>query len=420
MEHGAQGSQIEGPAPGPGRSTTLANIDAGNGEFHSYLEFSMIKNRDSGPLYEGIRSLVQSARQSAARGVDLVQVYTNYEIGRRIFEHEQRGADRAGYGKELLNELAARLTGEFGNGFSRTNLASMRQFYVAYPDRVPKIIQTASGQLPSFPVFQPAARKSSPSQIVQTLSGQFTDTTEASQPPFLLSWSHYVFLISIKPDERDFYEIEAAQQGWTLRELKRQFDSGLYERLALSRDKQAILELARKGQHVAKPQDLLKDPYVLEFLGIEEKARYSESDLESAIVTHLENFLLELGKGFLFEARQKRFTFDEEHFFVDLVLYNRLLRCYVLIDLKIGKLTHQDLGQMQMYVNYFDRHVRTEAENHTIGIVLCKKKNSALVEITLPKDANIHAREYQLYLPSKEELQKKLVEWTREQDAQSE
>lgn len=231
-----------------------------------------------------------------------------------------------------------------------------------------------------------------------------------------MSWSHYVFLIGLKEEERNFYEIEAVQQGWTLRELRRQFDAGLYERLALSRDKQAIRGLSRQGQHVAKPQDLLKDPYVLEFLGIEERARYSESDLEFAIVTHIENFLLELGKGFLFEARQRRFTFDEEHFFVDLVLYNRLLRSYVLIDLKIGKLSHQDLGQMQMYVNFFDRHVRTEAENHTIGIVLCKKKNSALVEITLPKDANIHAREYQLYLPSKEELQQKLLEWTREQD----
>jgi predicted nuclease of restriction endonuclease-like (RecB) superfamily len=240
------------------------------------------------------------------------------------------------------------------------------------------------------------------------------DASGQSQPAFSLSWSHYVFLIGLKEEERNFYEIEASQQGWTLRELRRQFDAGLYERLALSRDKQEISDMARHGQHVAKPQDLLKDPYVLEFLGIEERARYSESDLESAIVTHIEKFLLELGKGFLFESRQKRFTFDEEHFFVDLVFYNRLLRSYVLIDLKIGKLTHQDLGQMQMYVNYFDRHVRTGAENHTIGIVLCKKKNSALVEITLPKDANIHAREYQLYLPSKEELQRKLVEWIGE------
>jgi len=289
---------------------------------------------------------------------------------------------------------------------------------MVYPERISQIGQTASGQFQPFSLPQSLTGNSGASSIGQTLSGQSDSPAGSSRQPFSLSWSHYVFLIGLKEEERDFYEIEAAQQGWTLRELRRQFDAGLYERLALSRDKQAIRDLARQGQHVAKPQDLLKDPYVLEFLGIEEKTRYSESDLESAIVTHVEKFLLELGKGFLFESRQKRFTFDEEHFFVDLVLYNRLLRCYVLMDLKIGKLTHQDLGQMQMYVNYFDRHVRTEAENHTIGIVLCKKKNSALVEITLPKDANIHAREYQLYLPSKEQLQQKLIEWMGDQTGQ--
>jgi predicted nuclease of restriction endonuclease-like (RecB) superfamily len=362
----------------------------------------MSKLKKPVPLYKGIRALVLSARQTIARGVDLLQVHTNYEIGRRIVNQEQHGQDRAEYGKELLADLAARLTGEFGNGFSVSNLRYMRQFYLAYPERMALIRQTVSGELGS-------------ESIHQTLSGQSPDPGAQPQPAFTLSWSHYVFLIGLREAERSFYEIEATQQGWPLRELKRQFNAGLYERLALSRDKDSIRELARKGQHVAKPQDLLKEPYVLEFLGLQEKASYSESELESAIVTHIENFLLELGKGFLFEARQKRFTFDEEHFFVDLVLYNRLLRCYVLIDLKIGKLTHQDLGQMQMYVNYFDRFVKTEAENHTIGIVLCKKKNIALVEITLPKDANIHAREYQLYLPSKEELQKKLEEWMGEQ-----
>jgi predicted nuclease of restriction endonuclease-like (RecB) superfamily len=376
----------------------------------------MSTSRKSTPLYEAIRSLVLSARQSAARGVNLLQVYTNYEIGRRIIDQEQQGADRAQYGKELLNELAARLSGEFGSGFSVSNLRYMRQFYLAYPERIAPIRQTASGEFTETAMIQTLSGQFPSFPIHQTLSGELQTLAEKTYKPFVLSWSHYVFLIGLKEEERNFYEIEAAQQGWTLRELRRQFDAGLYERLALSRDKQAIRDLARRGQHVAKPQDLLKDPYVLEFLGIEEKARYSESDLESAIVTHIEKFLLELGKGFLFESRQKRFTFDEEHFFVDLVFYNRLLRSYVLIDLKIGKLTHQDLGQMQMYVNYFDRHVRTEAENHTIGIVLCKKKNSALVEITLPKDANIHAREYQLYLPSKEELQQKLVEWIGEPD----
>jgi len=216
------------------------------------------------------------------------------------------------------------------------------------------------------------------------------------------------------PDERSFYEIEATAQNWSVRELKRQFGSSLYERLALSRDKDGIRKLAEKGQIVSQPKGLLKEPLILEFLGLDEQSRYSESDLESAIISQIEKFLLELGKGFLFEARQKRFTFDGDHFFVDLVFYNRLLRCYVLIDLKIGKLTHQDLGQMQMYVNDFDRQVRTEAENATIGIIMCKKKHEALVEITLPEEANIHAREYQLYLPSKEELRKKLQEWAGE------
>jgi len=347
-------------------------------------------------FFKEIRDLILSARTTVARGVDLVQVHTNFEIGRRIVQEEQKGKDRAAYGKEVLKALAEHLTGEFGKGFSLSNLKSMRQFYL---QNLHRIGQSATGQLETPPKSQ-------------SLTGQFT---LAPSRPFTLSWTHYVFLLGIKnPDERSFYEIEATEQVWTVRELKRQFDSSLYERLALSRDKKGILQLARKGQIVSQPKDVLKEPLVLEFLGLSEQARYSESDLETAIINRIEHFLLELGKGFLFEARQKRFTFDGDHFFVDLVFYNRLLHCYVIIDLKIGGLTHQDLGQMQMYVNYFDRHVRTKAENATIGIILCKKKNEALVEITLPKDANIHAREYKLYLPSKEELQRKLEEWARE------
>lgn len=358
-------------------------------------------------LYDGIRSLVLSARQTVARGVDLLQVHTNFEIGRRIIEQEQHGSDRAEYGKEILKDLSARLTADFGAGFSRSNLEYMRRFYLAYSDRGSQISQTASG-ISGF------SEASALSPISQTPSGAFN--IGKANGPFSLSWSHYVFLLGLADQERRFYEIEAAQQDWALRELKRQYNSGLFERLALSRNRESIKQLTQEGHQVSKSEDLLKDPYILEFLGLAEKASYSESDLESAIVTHVERFLLELGKGFLFEARQKRFTFDEEHFFIDLVLYNRLLRCYVLIDLKIGKLTHQDLGQMQMYVNYFDRFVKTDGENSTIGIVLCKKQNKALVEITLPKDANIHAREYQLYLPSKEDLQSKLAEWIKEQD----
>ena len=361
-----------------------------------------VANDDEIALYERIRALVVAARQTVARGVDLVQVRTNFEIGRHIVEHEQQGEQRAAYGREVIKQLAERLAREFGDGFSARNLASMRTFFLCYRERSPSL-QTLSAN--SLALANPVEA----ADILQTLSAKLPGQSAA---PFRLSWSHYVFLLGIKnADERSFYEIEAAEQDWTLRELKRQFDSGLYERLALSRDKDGIRQLAQQGQIVSQPQDLLKQPLVLEFLGLSEQTRYSESDLETAIIDQLGQFLLELGKGFLFEARQKRFTFDVDHFFVDLVFYNRLLRCYVLIDLKIGKLTHQDLGQMQMYVNYFDRHVKADAESPTVGIVLCKKKHEALVEITLPKDANIHAREYQLYLPSKEELQRKLQEW---------
>jgi len=360
-------------------------------------------------LLENIRELILSARRVVAHSVNLLQVHTNFEIGRCIVEHEQEGADRAQYGEALLKELAASLTAEFGKGFSLTNLKLMRQFYLTYRQQIG---QTSSGVLPSLrkgqtPSDQLAKTQTPSGESVlpeesQTLSAQFT-----------LSWSHYIFLIGIKDaGERSFYEIEATSQNWSLRELKRQFNSGLYERLALSRNKEGIRKLAREGQIVTRPQDLLKEPYVLEFLGLDEKTRYSETDLESAIINKLERFLLELGKGFLFEARQKRFTFNEEHFFIDLVFYNRLLRCYVLIDLKIGKLTHQHLGQMQMYVNYFDRFVKLEHENPTVGIILCKKKHDVMVEITLPRDANIHAREYRLYLPDKEVLRQKLVEWS--------
>ncbi len=355
-------------------------------------------------LISDIRALILSARRAAVHSVDLLQVLTNFEIGRRIIDHEQQGAERAKYGETMLLDLAVVLTDEFGRGFSLTNLKLMRQFYLAYWERIG---QTVSGVLPLLQKSQTLSdslkKPISPGKM-QTSSAQFT-----------LSWSHYVFLMGIKnAPERCFYEIEANSQGWSLRELKRQFNTGLYERLALSRDKDGIRKLAAEGQIVSSPEDLLKDPYVLEFLGLDERTKYSESDLETAIIDKIEHFLLELGKGFLFEARQKRFTFDEEHFFVGLVFYNRLLRCYVLIDLKIGKLSHQHLGQMQMYVNYFDRFVKLENENPTIGIVLCKKKHDALVEITLPQDANIHATEYQLYLPDKELLRQKLEEWSEE------
>lgn len=374
------------------------------------------------PLIAEVRNLIQSARRGAASVIDTFQVLTNLEIGRRIVEHEQKGEKRAGYGQEVLKGLSAALTQEFGPGFSMTSLKLMRQFFVLYRSRIGQTASDQSAHL--LPIGQTASDFLPSTQKQQTPSGKWMPgriSAEGSRKsPFTLSWSHYVELLTIKdPDERSFYEIESANAGWNVRELKRQKASCLYERLALSRDKAGVRKLAKKGQVITKPDDLFKEPLVLEFLGLHEKASYSESDLESAIITHLETFLLELGKGFLFEARQKRFTFDGDHYFLDLVFYNRLLRCYVVIDLKLDKLTHQDLGQMQMYVNYYDRHVKLPEENPTIGLLLCKEKKDAVVKLTLPKDANIHAREYQLYLPSKELLKAKLLEWAREEEARA-
>jgi len=356
-----------------------------------------LPTRDTSALLAEIRELVHAARASAARQVNALVVLTRYEVGRRIVVHEQGGEARAEYGKAVLQALSDALTEEFGRGWSVDNLTLMRRFYLGYRDRLP------NSETPSR-ISTPAGDQ----PISETLSRIFPPA-----PPFTLSWSHYVFLVGIDDEaERAFYEVEATRSGWSLRELRRQFDTSLYERLALSRDKDGVRALAVEGQVVEKPADLLRDPYVLEFLGLEERPRYSESDLEARIIDKLEHFLLELGKGFLFEGRQRRFTFDEEHYYVDLVFYNRLLRCFVLVDLKIGKITHQDLGQMQMYVNYYDRHVKLAEEGPTVGIILCKKKHDALVEITLPEGANIHAREYRLVLPSKADLRRKLIEWT--------
>ena len=234
--------------------------------------------------------------------------------------------------------------------------------------------------------------------------------------PFLVTWSHYLQLMRIEnEDERSFYEIEAAREKWGVRDLSRQYNSSLYERLALSRNKDQVHRLSQEGNVITTSKDVLKDPYVLEFVGLDDKYSYSETDLENRLLDNLQQFLLELGKGFTFVARQKRFSFEEDHFRVDLVFYNRLLKCFVLFDLKIGKLKHQDLGQMQMYVNYYDRYEKTEEENPTIGVLLCNEKNDAMVELTLPEDSNIYASQYKLYLPDKKLLQDKLKEWLQEE-----
>lgn len=346
-------------------------------------------------LCSNIKELINSSRNRIVQTVNTTMIHTYFEIGRLIVEHLQGGKDRADYGKQILRTLSDELVEEFGNGFSERNLQRMKNFYQEY-----SISPTLSSEF-----------KLKDSSILSVIHNE-SSVQQIQSVKFVLSWSHYVFLMRIENTaERQFYEIEAFENNWSLRELKRQFDSSLYERLALSRDKDGVKKLSEKGQLVEKHQDIIKDPYILEFLGFDEKTRYSETQLETAIINKLEHFLLELGKGYLFESRQKRFTFEEDHFYVDLVFYNRLLHCFVLIDLKIGELKHQDLGQMQMYVNYFDRYVKLEDEQPTVGIILCKQKKDSLVEITLPKDANIHAAKYQTYLPDKQEL-KKIIEET--------
>ena len=368
-----------------------------------------IKPRTKGinPLIAEVRRLINSTRHAIANSINSFQVHTNFEIGQRIVEHEQQGEKRAAYGTALLKELSQKLTKEFGRGFSEDNLSNMRKFFLTYKDQVSQFPRSLLGN-----------SKSSISPAIRDISVSNPISEKPSRKlPFTLSWSHYILLLTIKETaERKFYEIESTNESWSVPELKRQKASCLYERLALSRNPAGVKRLAEKGQIIKTPEDIFKEPLVLEFLGLPDKANYSESDLESSLINHLEKFLLELGKGFLFEARQKRFTFDDDHYFLDLVFYNRLLRCYVIIDLKIDKLTHQDLGQMQMYVNWFDRNIKLPEENATIGLLVCKSKKNAIIELTLPKGANIHAREYQLYLPSKELLKNKLLEWIQEED----
>lgn len=368
-------------------------------------EVAIIETRAT-QLAEKIEVLVTEARKKVASVVNTVQVYTYYEIGRYIIEDEQGGKIRAEYGKGILKRVSEQLTERLGKGWSEENLRQMRKFFVIYSGLLPNV----HGNLSKIPdTVLEIENKDIPDTVSEIRNHRLLNHD------FVLSWSHYQILTHVEaPCARSFYEIEANKQAWSTRQLQRQIGSGLYERLALSRNKDEVMRLAEEGQLVEKPSDIIKDPVVLEFIGLKSDASYSESDLEGAIISRLQDFLLEIGKGFLFEARQKRFTFEERHFYVDLVLYNRLLQCYVLVDLKMDDLCHQDLGQMQMYVNYYDRFVKEDFEKPTIGILLCERKNDALVELTLPQDANIYAQQYALCLPDKNLLQQKLHEWIEE------
>lgn len=317
-------------------------------------------------LLSNIGSLLEKGRRNVVTQINNIIVNTYWNIGKQIVEFEQKGKEKAEYGSGMLDKLSKDLTERYRKGFSRDNLEKMRKFYLIFRNS-------------------------------ETLSRK-------------LSWSHYCLILRLDDElARNFYIKEVEKENWSVRELKRNINSMLFERIALSRDKKGVLQLAQKGHIIEKADDLIKDPYVLEFLGLEESQKYTETDLEEKIISKLEEFLLELGKGFMFVARQQRITIEDEHFYIDLVFYNRILRCFVVIELKIGKLTHQDLGQLQMYVNYYDRKVKEGDENPTVGILLCADKKEAIVEFTLPKEnRQIFASKYKLYLPNKKELEEKL------------
>lgn len=372
----------------------------------------MSKDLQNKVLFQQVVELLQNARQQVLRTVNSTMVYTYFEIGRIIVEEEQSGKDRAEYGKQILKGLSKQLTNEFGKGFSVENLDRMRKFYRAYSIssslmRILELANSSSVMTNSNILDLNSEIENAIISKSQSLTGEFKSQKAQSLISFFkLTWTHYVFLMRIDDEkERRFYEIESEKYNWSVRELKRQYDSALYTRLALSRDKEGVLKLSQQGQIIEKPKDIIKDPYILEFLGLPELHQYSETELEAEIISKLEHFLLELGHGFTFVARQERITFDDKHFRIDLVFYNRILKCFVLIDLKIGELKHQDLGQMQMYVNYYDREMRLEDENKTIGIVLCQNKSDLVVEYTLPENnEQIFASKYKTVLPSKEDL----------------
>ena len=361
--------------------------------------------RREAALLARVLEIVEAARGHAARSVNSAMVHAYWMIGREIVEVEQAGAKRAGYGDEVIDRLAERLTGQLGRGFGARTLRRLRLFYQTYPEG--SALPSEAG---SQPIRTAVLSRSARPRIRTAPLSRSTSPTAAAFPSNL-GWTHYLVLLKVaNPTARAFYEIEAAQEAWSSRELERQVASLLFERLAKSRDKKKVMALARRGHQVETPADMMKEPFVLEFLGLDERAEWRERELEQAIIDRIEAFLLELGKGFCFVARQKRLTLEGDHFYVDLVLYNRLLRCFVLVDLKLGKLTHQDLGQMQMYVNFFDRFQRADHEAQTIGIVLCSEKNDAMAKITLPEgNRQILAGRYQLYLPSEDELRAELA-----------
>jgi predicted nuclease of restriction endonuclease-like (RecB) superfamily len=361
-----------------------------------------ITTRNYSNLLEKIAEILSQARTRVFREINRAQVLAYWSIGREIVEFEQKGKTRAEYGEELVIRLAKDMTERFGRGFSKSNLFLMRQFYLTYPEK----FQTVSGKSSEVQKFQTSSGKFEISQTSSDLSA----VAQAGQFEPMLSWSHYCELLKVEePLARSFYEQESVQNNWSVRELKRQIGSMLFERLALSKDTKAVMKMAEKGQIIEKPEDAIKDPYILEFLNLKEETSYTETQLEQALIDKLQYFLLELGKGFSFVARQKRITITNRHYYIDLVFYNRILRCFVLIDLKTGELDHSDIGQMNFYLNYFKENEKTEEESDPIGLILCTRKDNIFAKYVLGGLSNkVFASKYKLALPSEKELRAKL------------
>lgn len=363
-------------------------------------------------LLARIRGIWERSRAQAARSVNTAHVCANWLIGQQIVLAEQGGAERAGYGQALLKNLAERLGAEYGAGFSLTALKHMRGFYLGYPALLQKGHALRGLLAPAATAAQPGDKGHAVRDLLllHAAAPAAGDTWQPGQLHPALAWTHYRALLKVKrADARAFYEIEAVKNAWSARQLERQINSLLFERLAKSRDKAGVLALASVGLEPVRPADLIKDPYVLEFLQLPEVPRLHESQLEEALISQLQSFLLELGSGFAFIGRQRRLTLDGDHFYPDLVFYHVRLKCYVIIDLKVGKLDHADLGQMQLYVNWYDQEMLAEGDNPSIGLILCTEKNDAVVRYVLAeRSRQVFASRYQLYLPTEAQLQQEL------------
>ena len=373
-------------------------------------------NPEGDNLFDRVVFILEKARANVVRAINNNMVIAYWLIGREIVQEIQGGEERAEYGKQLIEQLSVGLTEKYGRGFSTTNLRYFRTFYTVYSDRIPEIRHIAGGE------FKDAENRHIQSGVLDamTMAVEQSGIKRGFSPN--LAWSHYRALMNVEhQNERLFYEIEAETEGWAVKHLKRQIHTFLFARLLKSRDKETVMELACQGQIISKPADTIKNPYILDFLGLPDSRVHHESEIEKAIIDNLQSLLLELGKGFAFVGRQKRMQFDDGYFYIDLVFYNCILKCYLLIDLKIGELTHQDVGQMDSYIRMFDDKYLTEGDNPTIGLILCAKKNETIARYSVLNDnKQLFASKYMLYLPTEEELRRELERERRliERDAE--